>query len=232
MTPPAVPSPSTEYTYATEELRLPAESVKALVVDSHEPSRLGLGVLLRRAPWVGRCFLAAGIEEAVAIARHHHPDVAVLDVSEAGPLAGGSVARLREVHPGIGVLLGSRCRTSLGAPAASLGALGFIPAGTPVEGVLGAVRAALRTGEPVEAGPAPASTEDLLGGLSEREREILGLLSTGATNREIADRLHVGPDSVKKSATALYRKLGVRNRTEAAQRAETVLGAPGRPRAA
>jgi DNA-binding NarL/FixJ family response regulator len=50
------------------------------------------------------------------------------------------------------------------------------------------------------------------------------LLGTGATNREIADRLHLGPDSIKKSATALYRKLGVRNRTEAAQRAASILG--------
>jgi two-component system response regulator DesR len=48
---------------------------------------------------------------------------------------------------------------------------------------------------------------------------------TGLTNREIGERLHLGPDSIKKSATALYRKLGVRNRTEAAQRAATVLAA-------
>jgi DNA-binding NarL/FixJ family response regulator len=214
---------ATEYTYTTEEMRLPAESVSALVVDSHEPSRLGLGLVLRRAPWVRRIHLAAGSEEAAVLAGRHHPDVALLDVSETGPLSGGVVARLREAHPGIQVVLSSRCRTSLGAPPASLGALGFVPAGTPTEGVLEIVRAALITGEPVE--PAPAALAvDGLAGLSEREREILGLLSTGATNREIAERLHLGPDSVKKSATALYRKLGVRNRTEAAQRAEAVLG--------
>ena len=69
--------------------------------------------------------------------------------------------------------------------------------------------------------PSAAASPDL----SDREREILVLLGTGATNREIAARLHLGPDSVKKSATALYRKLGVRNRTEAAQRAATVLAA-------
>jgi DNA-binding NarL/FixJ family response regulator len=230
VTPPA--PPSTEYTYATEEMRLPADSVTALVVDSHEPSRLGLGLLLRRAPWIGKVSLASDSEEAVALAGRFHPDVALLDVSETGPLAAGVVARIRRAHPGVGILLTSRCRTSLGAPAASLGALGFIPAGTPTDSVLGAVRAALLTGEPIEAGPAPATTDDLFGGLSEREREILGLLSTGATNREIAARLHLGPDSVKKSATALYRKLGVRNRTEAAQRAETVLGAVDRPQAA
>jgi two-component system response regulator DesR len=232
VTPPAPPPPDVEFTFATEELRLPVDSVKALVVDTHEPSRLGLGLLLRRATWIGRVLLAADADEAVGLAGRHHPDVALLDVSETGPLAAGVIARVRRAHPGVQVLLCSRCRSSLGAPAASLGALGFIPAGTSTEAVLAAVRAALITGEPVDAGPAPATGDDLLGGLNEREREILGLLSTGATNREIAARLHLGPDSVKKSATALYRKLGVRNRTEAAQRAETVLGSVDRSRAA
>jgi DNA-binding NarL/FixJ family response regulator len=53
--------------------------------------------------------------------------------------------------------------------------------------------------------------------LSAREREVLLLLTTGATNREIAEALHVSAETVKKHAAALYRKLGVRNRTEAAQ---------------
>ena len=61
--------------------------------------------------------------------------------------------------------------------------------------------------------------------LSDREREVLALLCTGATNREIAAAMHVGTETVKKHAGALYRKLGVRNRTEAAQRAATLLAA-------
>lgn len=54
---------------------------------------------------------------------------------------------------------------------------------------------------------------------------MLALLSTGATNREIAEVMHVGTETVKKHAHALYRKLGVRNRTEAAQRASDLLAA-------
>ncbi len=212
----------TEYTCATEELRLPADAVGALVVDAHEPSRLGLALLLRRQTWVGSCWLAAGSEEAISIARRHRPDIAILDVSDTGPLAGAITKQLRRVHPGIEILLSSRCRTSLGAPPVSLGAAAFLPAGTASETILAAVRAALVSGEAVVPGPTPKPDDGV--GLSEREREILALLSTGATNREIAARLHLGPDSVKKAATALYRKLGVRNRTEAAQRATALLG--------
>lgn len=211
-----------EYTCATEELRLPADAVGALVVDAHEPTRLGLALLLRRQPWVGSCWLAAGSEDAVALARRHRPDIALLDVSDTGPLAGGITKRLRQAHPGVEILLSSRCATSLGAPPATLGAAAFLPAGTASETILAAVRAALVSGEAIVPGPVPEPEDPA--GLNEREREILALLSTGATNREIAERLHLGPDSVKKAATALYRKLGVRNRTEAAQRAGALLG--------
>jgi DNA-binding NarL/FixJ family response regulator len=203
---------------------LPDSSVRAIVIDSHAPSRIGLASLLEDQPWIERCLLASDSEESVALTRRHRPDVAILDISQTGPFAGSITAAIRGAHPGVQILLSSRCRTSPGAPPASLGAIGFLPAGVSGEDVVDAVRAAVLSGEPLEFAGAVPSTD---GGpdLSDREREILVLLGTGATNREIAARLHLGPDSVKKSATALYRKLGVRNRTEAAQRAATVLAA-------
>jgi DNA-binding NarL/FixJ family response regulator len=202
---------------------LPDSSVQAIVIDSHAPSRIGLAALLQEQPWIEGCLLASGSEESVALTRRHRPDVAILDISQTGPFAGSVTAMIREAHPGIQILLSSRCRTSPGAPPASLGAVGFLPAGVTSEDVVDQVRAAVLGGEPLDFdAPAPAA-----GGLhlSDREREILVLLGTGLTNREIGERLHLGPDSIKKSATALYRKLGVRNRTEAAQRAATVLAA-------
>jgi DNA-binding NarL/FixJ family response regulator len=203
---------------------LPDSSVRAIVIDSHAPSRIGLGSLLEDQPWIQLCLLAADSEESVALTRRHRPDVAILDISQTGPFAGSITAAIRAAHPGVQILLSSRCRTSPGAPPASLGAIGFLPAGVSGGDVIDAVRAAVLLGEPLDlstAAPSAAGGPDL----SDREREILVLLGTGATNREIAARLHLGPDSVKKSATALYRKLGVRNRTEAAQRAVTVLAA-------
>jgi two-component system response regulator DesR len=201
---------------------LPDSSVRAIVIDAHAPSRIGLAALLDQQPWIDRCLLAADSTESVALTRRHHPDVAILDVSQTGPFAGTVTAAIRAAHPGLQILLISRCRTTLGAPPASLGAIGFLPAGVSGEDVVAAVRAAVISGEPLDftASPPAGALE-----LSDREREILVLLGTGATNREIAARLHLGPDSVKKTATALYRKLGVRNRTEAAQRAATVLSA-------
>lgn len=212
--PPLAPAPALD--------ALPDASVRAIVIDAHAPSRIGLAALLEEQPWIESCLLASGSEESVALTRRHRPDVAILDISQTGPFAGSVTAMIRAAHPGIQILLSSRCRTSPGAPPASLGAVGFLPAGITSEDVVDQVRAAVLGGEPLDLDlPSPVAGPVL----TDREREILVLLGTGLTNREIGERLHLGPDSIKKSATALYRKLGVRNRTEAAQRAATVLAA-------
>jgi DNA-binding NarL/FixJ family response regulator len=56
--------------------------------------------------------------------------------------------------------------------------------------------------------------------LTEREREVLALLATGASNREIATELYLSVDTVKTHARHLYGKLGVSNRTLAALQAD------------
>jgi two-component system response regulator DesR len=209
---------------ARQPVDMPEGSVRAIVIDAHAPTRIGTAVLLRNQSWVSRCFLAANVEESLRLVAEYRPDVAVLDVSETGPFAGAVTARIRDAHPGVEIVLSSRCKTSLGTPLADLGAAGFLPAGSATETILATVRRALLDGEgsratePLGGTSIAAATE-----LSDREREILSLLGTGATNREIAAHLHLGPDSVKKTATGLYRKLGVRNRTEAARRAGEVL---------
>ena len=57
-------------------------------------------------------------------------------------------------------------------------------------------------------------------GLSDRERAVLEQMASGATNPEIGAALHLSKHTVKEHSSAVYRKLGVRNRTEAVQRAQ------------
>ena len=59
-------------------------------------------------------------------------------------------------------------------------------------------------------------------GLSERERAVLELMASGSTNPEIAGELHLSRHTIKEHTSSLYRKLGVRNRTEAVQRAQRI----------
>lgn len=193
-------------------------AVHVLVVDAHETTRIGLAALLEREPWVGRCDQAADQGTATLAARTHRPDVATLDISNMGPFVSLSVSALKDAHPGIAIVLTSRCG-SAPVPPKDSGAAAFVPNAATAQDTLDAIHAAVLGGATAAARSAAAPRPRDATALTPRERDVLELLATGATNREIATRLHLGPDSVKKHAAAIYRKLGVRNRTEAVQRA-------------
>lgn len=199
---------------------LPDRSIRALVVEGHEATRLGTALVLRRQTWVAHCLLAANIQQAVAMASRHRPEVALLDISNVGPFVPTATAQLSDAHPGIAIVLTSRCGGAPPGGPQALGARAFLPPGTSAREIVAAVRAAVLSVDYLDVPAVDRRIADLTG----RERELLLLISQGATNREIANQLHLGPDSIKKSASALYRKLGVRNRAEAAQKAAHVLG--------
>ncbi|MCW3017223.1 MAG: two component transcriptional regulator, LuxR family [Solirubrobacterales bacterium] len=218
----------------TENLALAENSVTALVIDGHDTTRIGVGVLLQRQPWIARCLLADSRARGVELLHRERCDVAVLDISDAGPWTESAVRSLKDAHPGVHVVLSSRCGGGLPGTLAKLGASGHLPAGASGPEIIAAIRAALLGDPPatdrptvsvaVPPAPPPALASALT--LTDREREVLELLAVGLTNREIAARLHLGPDSVKKHATGLYRKLGVSNRTQAARRAADLLSQP------
>lgn len=197
---------------------MPEASVVTLVCDAHAASRIGLGVILNRQTWVSRCVLAPNRDEAVTLTRRFKPDAAIVDVSDAGPFVASYIAPLRAARPAMAILLSSRCRVPATAPLSTAEAVGVLSAGFTADELTRSVASALVG----EASPRPGGLQ--VGGLTARQREVLELMSTGATNREIAAVMHVGPETVKKHAEAVYRKLGVRNRTEAAQRAAELLG--------
>ena len=99
--------------------------------------------------------------------------------------------------------------------ARAAGASGFVSKDSSADTVTAAVRT-------VGAGKLvfPRSPREPSSPLTPREREVLSLMAAGATNREIAAKLHLSPHTVKEHTSALYRKLDVRNRAEAVQRAE------------
>jgi DNA-binding NarL/FixJ family response regulator len=192
---------------------LSGRSAQALVLERHAASRVGFGLLLRSQPWIDRCLLSGNREDAVALAQRAKPDVAIVDVTDAGPFVSSYIAPLHRAHPAMSLVLSTRESelTALKPPIPSTAAA-LITASHTIEQVIEAVKFAL-VGQGLPSRDKHASRSEL----SAREREVLLLLTTGATNREIAETLHVSAETVKKHAAALYRKLGVRNRTEAAQ---------------
>ena len=196
----------------------PARPLRLLVVDDHDVVHWGFRLMLSELPWVERCISARTGEEAVALARRHEPDVALVDLfvgEESGP---DISERLHLARPGLKVLLISGAGRISNSAARACGAIGFVPKDWPAADVARAVRM-------VGLGMAMFESEDEAGppagpGLSPREQEVLDLVATGATNREIASRLHLSPHTVKEHTSSLYRKLEARNRADAVQRAQ------------
>jgi DNA-binding NarL/FixJ family response regulator len=190
--------------------------LKILVVHEHDVIRSGFRLMLGRLPWVERCLEARNAEEAQALWLRYDPHVALVDLVVNGIWGTDLCWQLRRQRPEGRVLLMSA--TERMSPSASLaaGAAGFIAIGAEAAVITEAVRLAWH-GRPVN-GAAPARAD----GLSERQRQVLSLLAGGATNREIAKELCLSPHTVKGHISELYRRLRVRNRAQAVQRAGLV----------
>jgi two-component system response regulator DesR len=194
-----------------------ARGLRVLVVDDHDVVHWGIRIMLERLSWIERCWSAHNGAQALAIAGQNEIDLALVDLfvgSESGP---DICERLHVVRPGLKVLLISGAGQISPRVAASCGASGFVTKDLRGADLVRAVRMVAmgmsvfdEDSEVELAGPA----------LSEREHQVLALLAAGATNREIASRLHLSPHTVKEYASALYRKLEVRNRMQAVKRAE------------
>ncbi|MGV1050156.1 MAG: response regulator, partial [Solirubrobacterales bacterium] len=96
-----------------------APPLRVLVVDDHDASRIGLTLLLRRAAGIGSCAAAASDEQALALAAAQRPDVAVVEVSQRGPLTAVIANALRAASPGMAIVLTSHCASVGGAARAA-----------------------------------------------------------------------------------------------------------------
>ena len=208
--------------------------VRVLIADDQALFREGLRTLLSTRPEIEVVGEAANGEEAIELVDRLSPHVVLMDLRM--PVMDGIVAttQLRDRWPAIPVLV----LTTFDDDASLFGALragaaGYLLKDVSSETLVAAVTAAARgeaflqstvTGRVVAAfarlmesgGP---RAEALVMPLSPREREILALLGTGASNKEIADRLCLAEGTVKNHVTNILTKLDVRDRTQAALRA-------------
>jgi two-component system response regulator DesR len=192
-----------------------SEKLRILVVDDHDVVHWGFRLLLTEQPWVERCLSARTGDAAVELARRHRPDVALVDLFT-GDQSGIDICQsVRSASPGTQVLLISGAGQVSDATARRAGAAGFVSKDLDASDVVKAVRMVGLGMNVFTPGSDPTPL-----GLSSREREVLDLIAEGATNRQIAERLFLSTHTVKEHTSALYRKLGVRNRAEAVQRAQ------------
>jgi DNA-binding NarL/FixJ family response regulator len=190
--------------------------LRILVVDDHDVVHWGFRLLLTQQPWVERCVSARTGEEALEMCRRYDPHVALVDLFLAGDSGADVCETLRREWPSTRVLLVSGAGRISASAAQAAGASGFVSKDWDAEDVVRAVRMVAKGMTVFEPQPDTPSAVPL----SEREREVLDLIAAGSTNREIAARLFLSPHTVKEHTSAVYRKLGVRNRAEAVKRAQ------------
>jgi DNA-binding NarL/FixJ family response regulator len=189
--------------------------LRVIVVDDHDVVHWGFRLLLTEQPWVERCLSARTNEEALELTERYQPDVALVDLF-IGKESGAELCEaLRRESPRTRVLLVSGAGWISPQAAKAAGAAGFVPKDWSADDITKAVRM-VGKGMTVFA----QRSEQQATPLSDRERQVLSLIASGATNREIAAQLFLSPHTVKEHTSALYRKLEVRNRAEAVRRAE------------
>jgi DNA-binding NarL/FixJ family response regulator len=189
--------------------------LRVLVVDDHDVVHWGFRLMLSEQPWVERCLSARTAEEALALAARYEPHVALVDLLLSDESGARVCEQLREHSPMTRVLLISGAGRISPSAARAAGASGFVPKAWPAREIAHAVQLVARGMTVFRPTDEPPPNR-----LSEREQAVLDLIASGATNREIAAHLHISPWTVKEYAGTVYRKLEVRNRAEAVQRAQ------------
>jgi DNA-binding NarL/FixJ family response regulator len=157
--------------------------------------------------------------EVLPLVKQVAPDVVLLDLRMPGIDGLGCLQRIRSAYPNVKVVM---CSMSSDLDhiegAFKRGACGYILKAIEPRDLGSAIRQAIE-GTAYHAFGLPAMDADTGGrtaGLSDRELEVVKLVSRGLSNKAIAEDLWVTVQTVKFHLTSIYRKLGISNRTEAA----------------
>jgi NarL family two-component system response regulator LiaR len=202
--------------------RIVSEPIRIVLADDHTLVRSGITYSLVGCDDLEVVGQAASGEEALRLVEQLHPDVVLMDLLMPGMGGFTAIHELHERFPEVPVLaLTSFKEGDMVQQALQAGAIGYLLKDVEVEELVKAIRLA-HQGMPSLA-PAAAQTlvhevakrPPALGhDLTEREREVLGLLTAGLSNQQIAARLVITPATVKFHTRSIRSKLGTSSRTE------------------
>jgi NarL family two-component system response regulator LiaR len=197
------------------------QTIRVMIVDDHPVVRNGIRFSLLAFADIEVVGEAGSGQEAIDLCSRVQPDVVLMDLVMPGMNGVETTRALREACPEIHILaLTSFQEGNLVQEALQAGAIGYLLKDVSIDELARAVRLAAQ-GQPTLA---PAAGQALvqtttqapkLGhDLTEREREVLGLLVEGLSNQHIAERLVISPATVKFHISSIRSKLGASSRTE------------------
>jgi DNA-binding NarL/FixJ family response regulator len=213
------------------------EPIRILIADDHPVFRFGLRAMLNAMPDTEVVGEVTSGEEAIALAESVRPDVILMDINMPGLNGIEATRHIRETNPDIRILMVTMLEDDSVFAAMRSGARGYVVKGAEPAEVLRAIRAVAdgeaifspgiaerlihyfttppaSGGEPVLSPAAPIFPD-----LTEREREVLGLIAQGLTNSAIAERLFLSPKTIRNYITEIFSKLQVADRAQAIIRA-------------
>lgn len=193
------------------------DQIRVLVADDHVTVREGLVAMIGRQADMRVVAEAAQGREAVDLWREHRPDVTLLDVRM--PVLDGiaAIGEIRAMDAGARILVLTTFDTDNEiSRVIKAGAKGYLLKDAPREELLDGIRR-------VNAGEIcipPALVAKLAAGMSSqeltrRELEVLSLLASGKSNKDIGAMLYISETTVKSHLRAIFAKLQVLSRTEA-----------------
>jgi DNA-binding NarL/FixJ family response regulator len=195
--------------------------IRVLIADDHAVVRDGLARLLGSVPDIEVVAAAGDGGHAIELVREHRPDVILMDLRMPGMDGSEATRRLLEIEPTTSVvILTSFSERDEILSALDAGAIGYLLKDAEPDELIRGVRAAAQGDSPL----APKAARTLIGSrnaapshpLTDREREVLGLVARGLPNKLIARELGISEKTVKAHLTTVFQRIGVTDRVQAA----------------
>lgn len=195
-----------------------SKRIRILIVDDHLALRVGLTAMLAARPHLQVVAEAANTAEAIAACGKHSPDVVLMDLRIPG---GGGVEATHVIcqrWPATRVLIVTTYDGDEDIHRAiQAGASGYLLKGLTSAELIAGIEGIQRGEKVMPPNVAARFRERVLRkDLSARELEVLRLIVAGRSNKEIARDLGIGEESVKTYLKAVFQKMGVADRTQAA----------------
>ncbi|MDX2345372.1 MAG: response regulator [Legionella sp.] len=197
--------------------------IKVLIVDDHELVRMGIRLLLDNADNINVIAEAKDGDSALKAVKQYNPDVILLDMKMPGMDGWEVTRRLKQIKPNIRIIVLTAATTDpLPTRLFQLGAMGYLTKDSAAEEMLQAIqkvsngeqylsaeiarKMALNSLKPIQSSP--------LDDLSEREMQVMLMITTGLTVNQIGEKLFLSPKTVGTYRYRMFDKLGLKSDVE------------------
>lgn len=197
--------------------------IKVLIVDDHALVRMGMRRLLEDLPDVNVVADAESGEQALTLVKLHTPDVVLLDMKMPGIDGWEVTRRLKKSNPHVKVIaVTAMCSDVMPTRVLQLGAMGYLTKESGAEEMAAAIRKVARGEKYLSAEIAqkvainslqevPNSPFEML---SEREMQVMIMITSGLNVQDISDRLFLSSKTVNGYRYRMFEKLGLKNDVE------------------